>query len=147
MIMRPCTKCSFRNDCEKREGIRAAVKGIWLTTISFPCKKRTEHLPPGGRVSAEFTVVDMAAIDERDGSPIGIEDEIRVSGTIIRHKDRKVIVWLDENLSPGRKHPIVRLWPDRLTVLDEPSKILCEECGKPDGEENSKGWHCSTCNS
>ncbi|KKM65848.1 hypothetical protein LCGC14_1487190 [marine sediment metagenome] len=144
MIMRPCMQCSFRDDCEKRDGIRAAVKGVGLTTISFTCEKRTAHIPPGTRVKAIFRTDEENGCED-DGSPRFYESEIEINGTVMRHKDFKAVVWFDELIQAGRETTIARLWSDRLTVLDKPPKELCSECGRPEGEKNSDKWNCWKC--
>lgn len=74
-----------------------------------------------------------------------IETEIELKGTVIRHGNFKVVVWFDEYIQDGRKTTIAKLWPDRLTPLNEPPRELCPECGCPEGEANFDKWSCWKC--
>lgn len=133
MILRPCLHCVLKKECEKKKNILAQIKGLGLTTASFSCKVRFSSFPPGTRIEYEFDISTYEG-----------ENKINISGTVMYpdYKTGKLMVWLDEEASHGI---VVRLWPDRVTILNEPQRKVCPECGKPDGEENAKDWFCPMC--
>lgn len=138
MILRPCHHCSFRGDCAIKRDILAKVRGLGLSLIGFRCKEKWRDIAVGSRVG--FT----AKLCWRDE---GVEYDER-DGTVIGFKADKAVVWLDEPIEDDLdREPRVRvkLHQDRLTLLAEPKRKCCKECGRPDGAENSDNWHCLAC--
>jgi len=142
MILKPCLHCIFKKDCQRRKDILAAIKGSGLMWGSFSCVERWKAFPIGLRISYEFS---YAGSEHYDYNGSGYKESAEIAGTIMGYKQNKIIVWLDEDPTEGRW--IVKLWPDRVTILDEPLRQCCPVCHKPDGEENSKEWVCPMCDS
>jgi hypothetical protein len=142
MLLKPCLHCTFRDDCEIRDDIRKRSKGLPFTVASFKCAKRDTSWRIGQRVVATFNV-----LRNEGHSPWEHYSDQDHIGTIIRRKDGKLVVWLDEPLDDAGKRQIVKLWPDRLDLkaADEPDAVLCPNCKKPEGQTNRSEWHCDTC--
>jgi len=134
MILQPCNKCWLKK-CEHKDRVRSHLKGSGVMSARIKCADYFRPYPPGTRVEADFIIYEPSGYE--DMAPI----ETTIAGTVMKTKDRKVYVWLDEELEHGY---IVKLWPDRLTLLKEEPVNVCV-CGKPEGKENSKDFWCDKC--
>jgi hypothetical protein len=142
VILRPCLHCRFKVGCEIKRDLLDRARPLKLTVASFKCAKRDTDFRIGQRVQATFTCL----IDSEHPYYERYRDEDH-AGTIIRRKNGKLVVWLDEPLDAAGKRVIVKLWPDRpdLVALDEPDSELCGTCFKPKGKQNLEGWVCHDC--
>lgn len=138
--------------CEKSQGIRDAVRGLGVTLVNFPCKKRLSERQPGQRV--KLTLRERGEEIWVGPDEVDTEwDDNEYEGTIMRPtKGTRILVWLDE---PTRRecNPIA-VRPNGVTPI-EGTRELCRECQQPDGTtrtDSPKGcksgegkiW-CETC--
>jgi hypothetical protein len=162
MILRPCLACRFnpainhgvlrRNDvppCEKREAMRAKLKGTGVTSATFPCAKRTEGLEPG----AVFTLDHLVFYYTADGEQCDVEQIRCVVMKAPRRSDGPLMAWFLDSDGEARQQfgfirPGAGVRPTGETVP------ICAECGRPTGttfrpyEKNGrevKYWWCPTC--
>ena len=143
MILRPCMKCRWKDNCDRRDSLRAYLKGTGLTTASFKCERRWKGLQPGARVVV--TTIDEVGYDNGsyEEPPQPIHREVEVAGTVMHRAGLKVRVWLDEPLvSSGTVR--MRAWPCNVKPTGETMPV-CEQCGCPSNKANRDKWHCPRC--
>jgi hypothetical protein len=148
MILKPCVFCfpDLVKNCKLKPQKLAALRGQNFTTATFKCPILKDILEPGTRVSAIFILQEESGRD-LDGGPIIHEWKEEIKGTIMSLLAAgKVKIWLDEALAVGEdnKRAIVRLYPKRLTILDEAKKKVCPACGRPEDQENIN-FFCEEC--
>ena len=155
MQLKPCRHCRFKADCEVREKIRAGMslklRGVRFSSLNFVCRKRSEGITAGARVSLEVCEYEQSG-GSVENWPDWEPNELEVTGTVMKHEKGKVMVWLDEPIKraftqdrDNVKTERLKVWPERLTALGE-SVEVCSECGRPDGKENREEWFCMKCN-
>lgn len=133
-----CYRCPERHrDLKRCEILQAkldAVKGIGLTMIRFQCEKRPTLFQPGEVV--EFNLWNPS-------HPEG--NESMYIGTVMRYKDRKVLIHSEET-----EHSVLWLWTDKLRKTGA-RKTVCVHCGLPRGADvyirdtstgKDKEWDC-----
>lgn len=141
--LRPCRHCHRRKTCPEKKAKQKAVRGVGLTMVDFRCPLPFADFRPGERVSATLDSYRFAETWSPHGCDPGMElvrDEVTVSGTVLRWKERerKVLVQFDREIGTVNSDKAIRIiamWPDRLTKLDEAPRELCS-CGfgqKADG--------------
>jgi len=110
------------------------------TAVNFKCPLPTQDLVPGQRVSAEF---DDYFMDRED---YGKTNWRTITATVMGWRSGKVKIWLDKPVTfLDRVSTVVKVWPDRLTKLDDPIETLCQ-CGRPNSVPVNLEWFCDTCN-
>lgn len=136
MILHPCLHCQKKKSCIKRPAIINKARGSQITSAKIRCSEY--NLKNGLRVGA-FIKGFGEGEDYLEGGDI--------TGTIIgMNKKKKAIVWVDDDfVGEVASERVICLWPDRLTMLDEPPRRLCPDCGRPDGEKNKPEWACQFC--
>lgn len=159
MRYRPCLHCPIRKTCDILELLRLMMNAgksdarrvlVHFSLLDFKCDTRQNLFSPGDRVSTKLRPwiehkvhhSDGPEWEDEEGAP---EDH---EGTVMFWKRNKVMVWLDEPIKfLGQESIRVKLWPDRLEKLDEPSVPVCSSCGRPGDKENEENWWCDECSS
>jgi hypothetical protein len=145
MILHPCLRCPWKENCSKKKKILEKIRGsgLNLTTASFPCKERTAHIQPGTRVEVTLRVYpEPHPLDPIEWAIVPYEDTW--TGTVMKAKGHgKIAVWLDEETNLGNIR--VRVWPDQVKPLFSKKVPVCPECGKPKGKANDEKWFCFVC--
>ncbi len=138
MYLKPCRHCPLRETCEGYETTLRRSRGLGLTAATIRCLFYRETFQSGQQVRARFP---CASEVYRDGEPTSAE----LTCIVMRWTPKgKVILYIEPDQEAGdTNHRIVRLWPDRLTLI-QGTRSVCEECGLPDGVKIA-GWHCDTC--
>jgi hypothetical protein len=153
MTYKPCRHCRHKPTCEILATVKKKLKESGLSTmlpsVKIRCKDREKGIDPGMRVSVELVPRILETHYDYGGYPYQNletqQSEIRC-GTVMKWHRGKVMVWLDEPVTFLDRESIrVRLHPDRLTILDEPTVKVCRVCGRPDGKQNEERWGCEEC--
>ena len=154
MHYKPCFHCRIRQECKIKKAISTMFILHWpylvdentgcktmfpSTAINFKCPLPIQDLVLGQRVSAEF---DDYFMDRED---YGKNNWRTIAATVMEWRNGKVKVWLDEPVTfLDRISTVVKVWPDRLTKLNEPIESLCR-CGRPKSKPVNPEWLCEEC--
>jgi hypothetical protein len=139
----------LKGKSEREAKTRAAMKGLGIRVASIACRVPFDLFPPGCRVSVELPETEMTWCDGPCPDYYERHYSVVVPGTIMGRAERKIRLWLDEKTDSG-KSPIIRVYPDRLTKLDEPPISVCSECGRPENQPETRQpegrkWSCWKC--
>jgi len=133
----PCKSCTHaKTGCDKRDQMRASLKGLGVTSVKFKCQQRMPRFKMGQRVRFDWTHYD-------DDSNEAIMTSF--TGTIAYEKRGKLrfVIRVDQEESAEELHPkyvfrnggdVVAIKPDDIKLLDEPYRHICAECLAYQGE-------------
>jgi hypothetical protein len=123
-----CINCAAdKATCERREQVRAAIKGAGITSLKFKCDKRQSMFHVGQRVAITWEVQTEAPYSLDETWP----------GTVVRENGTRFVVAVDDVPSdegtPARDYIkndglFVKVAPHRLQALDEPDRSICGYC-------------------
>ncbi|WP_298164997.1 hypothetical protein [Novosphingobium sp.] len=123
-----CINCAAdKATCERREQVRAAIKGSGITSVKFKCDKRQSMFHVGQRVAITWEVSTEADYSLDETWP----------GTVVRENGTRFVVAVDDVPSdegtPARDYIrndrlFVKVSPQRLRALDEPDRPICNFC-------------------
>lgn len=127
--LKPCCYCLFAKDCTARAQFLAQVKklkngnvGAWVSSIGLNCRKYFTQFKPGDRVTFEYAEY-WESVDPGPYQPV----MDWVDGTVIRWKGRKLLIFLDEEISitfRGKERflRIVSMYPMKQDSLQDIQK-------------------------
>lgn len=144
MLLKPCLFCPKTKFCRLKKYTLKKARGLGLTTGTIKCDALFDGLEPGTRVCATFEICKHGW--GKYGSDSYMTEII--SGTVTTRSlaKYKVVVWLDgEPLNEDGTGQTVRLYPSRLTLLNEPLVEICQWCNKPKGKERITIKDCGPC--
>lgn len=159
MHYKPCVWCPIKKTCTEKFMLAELVKvmnlqeGIKINGLKFSCAKRQALFTPGMRV--QVTLTEWFMEEERDYVEYGYYQMISVpregdvktiNGTVMMWRGDKVQIWLDEPIAfHERQNVRVKIKPNKLTVLNEAPREVCDLCGRPEGKQNEELWYCEEC--
>ncbi len=122
-----CINCAAdKANCTRRAEVRAAIKGVHITSVKFRCTERQSMFRRGQRVSVTWTVGgDCYELNET------------WPATVIAEVGTRFVLSVDDVASdegtPARDYIknerlFVKVSPSRLTALDEPDRQICKFC-------------------
>lgn len=154
MTMQPCRTCYMADDCEIREKMRHAVRGLGLASIKFKCSKLTDSLPPGTQVEARLRYVAYGFVAHGfdDGAEV-LTKEQTVPAIVMGWSRGKVRIyvpyasdsawWLQQMRSDSKRAiHVLCVTPGQLKPTDKPLVSVCLDCGLPEMEDPLEGWNC-----
>ncbi|MBY0394555.1 MAG: hypothetical protein K2Q27_14970 [Novosphingobium sp.] len=122
-----CINCAAdKQACERRNAVRAAIKGAHITSVKFRCTDRQSMFHPGQRVGITWTAGNG-----------DYELDETWPGTVIRESGTRFLIAIDDVPSdegtPARSYIrnerlFVKVSPSRLQLLDEPDRRICKFC-------------------
>ena len=152
MILRPCTRCRWRGQCDLQRDMRDHLKGgpSRVTSVLFDCDYRLRDLEPGRRVVVRFQEEVGQTPGGYDEPPLLIMEERDFTGTSMgwtRNWERpkavaKVRVWLDEPTARGNTR--IALHPDAFVSTGKRVPV-CPDCSRPLSEPRTPGFYCPAC--
>lgn len=130
---RTCKNCVLeREPCPRREAVKASIAGTGVTSVKFACAIRKPLYAPGDRVVSRWTVPDSDDYDERAQEEHWPATVIKEVGTMFQLKIDDV---RSENDTPAKGYfknqsLYVKARAGKLKPLDEPSQVVCDQCGR-----------------
>lgn len=125
-----CINCAAdKQTCERRNAVRAAIKGAHITSVKFRCTDRQSMFRTGQRVAVTWTV----------GGDNEYELDETWPGTVLRESGTRFLISIDDVPSdegtPARSYIknerlFVKVSPSRLRALDEPDRRICTFCDR-----------------
>ena len=150
----PCKNCAFEKvACEKRDAMRASLKGLGVTSVKFKCALRRPLFEPGQRVCFEWTLYHGGDDIYHDVT----SEKLVFRGTVAGEAKRglRVTVRVDQHHDSYDYDPkeifqnggdAVNVKPSDLSKLAEPARAMCPSCLKYEGETGrcqahfGRGW-------
>lgn len=138
-----CKNCAvYPASCERRQNIKASIRGLGLTSVKFACPDRLPLFHAGQRVEFDWSYWDDSARDiygECD------EDVLTFSGTVVCENEsaRRFVVRVDQGAVQSSVEPevsyypkdvfknggfAVKVRPQNMRTLSEQSKDICPDC-------------------
>lgn len=127
---RPCHNCvRERQPCGRREAVRAAIKGVGITSVKFRCDERQPIFAVGQRVSVSWIVSDEG--DFRYAT------EESWPATVVAERRPKFQIVVDDvdsdHETPARGYInneslYAKVTAAKLKPLDEPARDVCRTC-------------------
>jgi hypothetical protein len=139
-----CHNCALgKQACERREGVKAAIRGLGITSAKLRCPERRPLFATGQRVGVSWPVGDFDDGYILETWPATVIGESRSRFLI------KVDDGLSDNGTPAKeyvKNPTLfaRVPAARLVTRDEPAREVCPACQRVEGggigENGCYGW-------
>jgi len=163
MQMTPCRTCPFKETCDIRVTLRAAVRGLGLTALRFRCDALLGAFRPGMKVKARLDYVAVGSHVAPDDFQWKTEKRI-VDAYVMKFTGGKVRIFVPYDESPDYRDGLPEWWlqklkgtgygelfcihvlrvnPDRLVATGE-AVNACHHCGMPETHERPDGWSCRT---
>lgn len=130
-VFRTCKNCVREKEpCERRDGLRASLAGLGVTSVKHACKLREPLFAVGQRVTVTWPVV----LDEEW---IREANEETWPATVLKESGSRFLIQVDDTASnhetPAKeyvKNPslFARTTAARLRPLDEPARDVCPAC-------------------
>lgn len=146
-VFRTCTGCKYQpGPCGPRDVLKAAIKGLRITSVKWRCSARVPRFVPGDPVWAE-TVADKAPEfpEEvyRDDFP-AIFVEARGSNGLVfietaaPAREEEHVCFVAEKPGAFCSIPLARLKP-----RDAAKQRVCAYCSMPESLEHPEGYICA----
>lgn len=137
---RTCVGCHLHGlQCEARDGLKAALAGLSITSVKWRCKSRRPMFAPGDPVWAR-TVADYGDETTRDDFP----------ATIIRLLGTSALVFISQGsesrggyIFETSGNGFCKLPLSRLFERDGAKETLCRYCDAPASHGHIPGYSCS----
>ena len=138
---RTCKNCKFEKaQCDHREFMRGAIKGLGITSIKFNCAMRARMFEDGQRVLLKWRCYDFDEYDE-------VERVVHFRATVVGESASRlrVILRVDPGASVNdestesegtfkNENLIIKARHEDITPIDEPLRKFCKFCLEFDGE-------------
>lgn len=149
-----CKNCAVdKAKCVRRAELKAALKGLSVTSVKFACPDRKQLFQRGDRVAFSWSHWDFKRLDDYGEA---IEDVLSFRATVVREVRTKFVLRVDQDAVPSTLDDVfyepsavfknggraIKMMPQKLTLLDEPSRNICADCLVYEGEEEHL-WACA----
>ncbi len=154
MLMKPCDYCPKRNACPRYRTAQGFIGAghFGVRTITITCRDYRSLYKPGDRLSITHEWDEEPCYGTYDEPAYDPADRMMFDahGTFIKWMPGfKMLIRMDHKTSQGKT--CIRIYPCRnrgsnniaITRLDEPRRVVCDECGAASGHEMPDKWYCS----
>ncbi|ANL02649.1 hypothetical protein EVC10_039 [Rhizobium phage RHph_Y25] len=151
-----CINCAVDAvSCQRRQNLRAALKGSGVYSLKFKCAERQQMFSAGQRVEFDWSLWER---DEYDSSELPMV----FHGTVIRERGAKFVVQVDSGKDASgegieasevfKKNDqlLIKVRPAKMRALDEAPRAVCSTCYHVEGGEdrcyqNGTDWMPNGC--
>jgi hypothetical protein len=144
MTCKPCNYCRLKDGCKIKAEKLKRIRGIGLSSITFPCPTQREDLKAGQIVKIQMYYREWDRLDELTA--------VFTHWSGAPSKTKAVIAFLpDQDFPESIEHPdkelrIASVAHNRIEPTTDFISNPCKRCGLPDGFDlgNAK-WYCPIC--
>lgn len=147
-----CKGCSFSPvECDEREKIRSAIKGLHITSLKFKCANRLPFFLPGDRVSLKWRIFEEGDYDSYGEAAVDETTAYFYATVLSEFSGTRYIVRIDsgpcysiegnwdrvdaESVFTRASKLIVKAKTRDMSHTDQPRIAVCQICGALQGEK------------